>query len=32
MIPPSLAYGNNPNSSYSEDTIRVEIELDDIIY
>ena len=32
ILPPDLAYGNNPNSPYEEDTVWIDLELDEIIY
>ncbi|WP_020402156.1 FKBP-type peptidyl-prolyl cis-trans isomerase [Gracilimonas tropica] len=32
ILPPDLAYGNNPNSQYEQDTIWIDLELDEIIY
>lgn len=31
IIPPELGYGDNPNSRLSDDTLRFDIELDEII-
>ncbi|MAO64594.1 MAG: hypothetical protein CL666_06315 [Balneola sp.] len=32
ILPPDLAYGNNPNNQYSDQTIWIDVELDEIIY
>jgi FKBP-type peptidyl-prolyl cis-trans isomerase len=32
ILPPDLAYGGSPNSSFAEDTLWIDVELDQIIY
>ncbi len=32
VLPPDLAYGGSPNSTYAKDTLWIDVELDQIIY
>lgn len=32
VLPPDLAYGGNPNSRYAEDTLWIDVELDEIVF
>lgn len=32
ILPPDLAYGNNPNNQYSDQTIWIDVELEEIVY